>query len=92
MGVSADAPATLGVFQREFGTRHLLLSDSDRRMLAAYGAMVTDEKSPMYRYAKRAYFVIDRAGIVRWAKVNENPLDVLTPEDVLRALRESGAS
>ncbi len=87
-----DSPSTLAVFQREFGTRHLLLSDSGRRMLSAYGVMVTDEKSPTYRYAKRAYFVIDRVGLVRWVTVNENPLDVLTPEDVLRALRESGAS
>jgi hypothetical protein len=29
-------------------------------MLPGYGALVTDEKSPIYRYAKRAYFVIDR--------------------------------
>lgn len=61
-------------------------------MLPAYGAMVTDEKSPIYRYAKRAYFVIDREGVVRYVKVQDNPLDLLEPEDVLKAVRESGAS
>jgi peroxiredoxin len=61
-------------------------------MLPAYGAMVTDEKSPIYRYAKRAYFVLDREGTVRWVKVQDNPLDLLEPEDVLKAVRESGAS
>jgi len=61
-------------------------------MLPAYGAMVTDDKSPIFRYAKRAYFVIDREGTVRFAKVMDNPLDLLEPEDVLKALRESGAS
>jgi peroxiredoxin len=61
-------------------------------MLPAYGAMVTDEKSPIFRYAKRAYFVLDREGTVRWVKIQDNPLDLLEPEDVLKALRESGAS
>jgi peroxiredoxin len=61
-------------------------------MLPAYGAMVTDEKSPIFRYAKRAYFIIDRQGIVRYAKVMDNALDLLKPEDILKALKESGAS
>ena len=61
-------------------------------MLPVYGAMVTDEKSPIYRYAKRAYFIIDREGVVRFVKVQDNPLDLLEPDDVLKALRASGAS
>ena len=61
-------------------------------MLPAYGAMVTDEKSPIYRYAKRAYFVLDREGTVRYVRVMDNPLDLLEADDLLKALRESGAS
>ena len=61
-------------------------------MLPAYGAMVTDEKSPIYRYAKRAYFIIDRQGIVRYVKVMDNPLDLLNSDDLLKALKESGVS
>lgn len=60
-------------------------------MLPEYGAFVTDEKSPIYRYAKRAYFVIDRQGVVRFAKIQDNALDLLKPEDVLKAVKESGA-
>ena len=60
-------------------------------MLPAYGAMVTDEKSPIYRYAKRAYFILDRQGIVRWMKIQENPLDLLKPDEVLQALKKSGS-
>jgi len=61
-------------------------------MLPAYGAMVTDDKSPIYRYAKRAYFVLDREGTVRFARVMDNPLDLLEADDLLKAVRESGAS
>jgi peroxiredoxin len=92
VGVSADHVATLEAFTKANGTRHLLLSDFRRQMLPAWGAMVTEEKSPIYRYARRAYFVLDRQGTVRWAKVQDNPLDLLKAEEVLEALKSSGAS
>jgi peroxiredoxin len=92
VGVSADHPATLEAFTKQFGIKHPLLSDFRRQMLPAYDALVTDEKSPIYRYGKRAYFVIDRSGTVRYVKVQENALDLLDPEEVLKAIKESGAS
>jgi peroxiredoxin len=92
VGVSADIGATLDHFSKQHNLKHLLLSDFRRQMLPAYGAMETDEKSPIFRYARRAYFVIDRNGVVRWAKIQENALDLLNPQEVLKGLRESGAS
>ena len=91
MGVSADAGATLLAFTKTNDIRFPLLADFRRQMLPAYDAMVMDEKSPIYRYAKRAYFILDRQGVVRYAKVQENPIDLLNPDDVLKALKESGA-
>lgn len=91
MGVSADHAATLEAFAKQQGLRHLLLSDFRRTMLPAYDALVTDDKSPIYRYAKRAYFVIDKNGVVKWVKVQANPLDLLDAQEVLAALKASGA-
>jgi peroxiredoxin len=91
VGVSADHAATLKAFAEANNLKHLLLSDFRRQMLPEYGAMVTDEKSPIYRYAKRAFFVIDKAGTVRFVKINDNALDLLKPEDLWKALKESGA-
>jgi peroxiredoxin len=91
VGVSADAAATLKAFAENNNIKHLLLADFRRQMLPEYGAMVTDEKSPAYRYARRAFFVIDRQGIVRFVKVMDNALDLLKPEDLLKAIKESGA-
>jgi len=91
VGVSTDSWATLEAFTKDNNVKHLLLSDSGRKMLPAYGAMVTDEKSPLYRYPKRAYFILDRKGILRWMKIQANPLDLLKPEEVLKAVKESGA-
>lgn len=92
MGVSADHPATLEAYTKQQDIHHLLLADFRRQMLPAYGALETNEASPLYRYAKRAYFVIDKNGTVRWAKVQQNALDLLEPQEVLAALKASGAS
>ena len=90
MGVSADHPKALEAFAKNNGLKHVLLSDFRRQMLPQYGAMVTDEKSPIYRYAKRAYFVLDRQGVVRWVKIQANPLDLLKPEELLEAVKKLG--
>ena len=90
VGVSADHVATLEAWTKQNPIHYTLLSDFRRSMLPAYDALVTDDKSPIYRYAKRAYFVIDKTGTVRWTKVEANPLDLLDPAEVLKALKESG--
>jgi peroxiredoxin len=61
-------------------------------MLPAYGALEMNEQSPIFRYAKRAYFVIDRQGVVKYVKVQTNPLDLLQPEEVLQAFKSAQAS
>ena len=91
VGVSADHAATLEAFSKQQNLHHLILSDFRRAMLPAYGAMVTEEASPIYRYARRAYFVIDREGVVRYQKIQANPLDLLDPQEVLKAFMDSGA-
>ena len=89
VGVSADAPGTLGAFAKENNiTKQLLVADWPRReMLQKYDAMVTDEKSPIFRYAKRAYFVLDKAGTVKFIKVMDSPLNLLSADEVLQAVK-----
>jgi peroxiredoxin len=92
VGVSADHPATLEAFARQNHPKHLLLADFRRAMLPAYDALVTDEKSPIFRYAKRAYFVLDKHGTVKYAKVMANPLDLLKADEIVQAVKEHGGS
>jgi peroxiredoxin len=91
VGVSADHIATLDAYVTANKIKQLLLSDFRRQMLPAYDALVTDDKSPIFRYAKRAYFILDKNGVVRYVKVQTNALDLLKPEEVLQALKDSGA-
>ncbi len=69
----------------------MLLSDFRRQMLTAYGAMQTDEQSPVYRYAKRAYFIVDKTGTVKFMKIMDNPLDLLVADEVLKATKAAGS-
>lgn len=89
--MSADHVATLEGFIKQNKISYFLLSDFRRAMLPAYDALVTDEKSPIFRYAKRAYYVIDKNGVIRYMKVQGNALDLLDPAEVLKALKDSGA-
>jgi peroxiredoxin len=91
VGVSADHAATLDAYTKQQGVKHLLLSDFRRVMLPQYDALETNERSPIFRYPKRAYFVIDREGIVRYKRIQPNALDLLKPEEVLQAFKSSGA-
>jgi peroxiredoxin len=91
VGVSTDHFLALNAWKKDNGSRQLLLSDFRRQMLPAYGAMQTNEASPVYRYAKRAFFIIDKTGTVKFVKVMDNSLDLLSAEEVLQALKDSGA-
>jgi peroxiredoxin len=92
VGVSADHVATLEAFVKQNPVKQLLLSDFRRQMLPSWDAVVTDEKSPIFRYAKRAFFILDRNGTVKYVKVSPNPLEPLKADEILKAVKESGAS
>ena len=92
MGISADHAATLEAFAKQNATKHLLLSDFRRTMLPAWGALETNEQSPIFRYARRAYWVIDRQGVVRYQKIQTNALDLLNPDEVLKAYKDAHIS
>jgi peroxiredoxin len=90
VGVSTDHVATLDAFRKANTPKHLLLSDFRRATLPAYGAIEMNEQSPIFRYSKRAYFIIDKSGTVRYVKIMPNALDLLDPKEVLAAYKAAG--
>jgi peroxiredoxin len=91
VGISTDHHLALAAWQKAQHSKLLFLSDFRRQMLPAYGAMQTDDKSPVYRYAKRAYFIIDKTGTIKFIKVMDNPLDLLNPDEVLKTVKASAS-
>jgi peroxiredoxin len=90
VGMSTDHQAALVAWAKELQLKHVLVSDFRRQVVPQYDAMVTDEKSPVFRYSKRAYFVIDKNGIVKYIKVMDNPLNLLEASEVLAAVKAAG--
>ena len=72
--ISVDAVPSLKEFRAKFDMKLDLLSDFKRDASRAYGVLRTDSF-----FSERAYFLIDKGGIVRWSHV----------EDALGAKREN---
>ncbi len=66
--LSVDSVPTLKEFKAKHNMHADLLSDFRRDVSRAYGVLLEDRF-----YSTRAYFLIDREGVVRWAHVEENP-------------------
>jgi peroxiredoxin len=66
--ISVDSTATLGEFRKQLGLQAEMLSDFRRDVSRQYGVLL---EQPYF--ANRAYFLIDREGIIRWVHVEENP-------------------
>jgi peroxiredoxin len=90
VGMSTDAAPALVAWAKELQLKHVLVSDFRRQVIGKYDAMVTDDKHPLFRYGKRAYFVIDKNGVVKFIKVMDNPLNLLEPDEVLAAVKAAG--
>ena len=79
--ISVDSVPTLREFKSKYQLRTDLLSDFKRQATEAYGVMWQDAF-----YSNRAYFLIDKSGVVRWAHVEANPGQKRSPEDILEQL------
>ncbi|MFU8860723.1 MAG: peroxiredoxin [Cyclonatronaceae bacterium] len=72
MGISVDSFFVLKEFKKARGLNFTLLSDFNRDVSEAYGAL-HDDFFGMKGVSKRAAFLIDTDGIIRYAEVLDNP-------------------
>lgn len=86
MGISSDFLPADQAWGEKMGLTFPLVSDFARTTLEAYGFLDTDPKSRLYRYSKRAYVIIDKAGTVRYKKVLENAKETVTDDELLAQL------
>lgn len=91
VGISTDSPFALDEFQSANDLSFPLLSDHDGEVSTRYGAKYNNDFTPMNldRISKRAAFVIDPNGIIRYREVLDNAgkqPDLDRIKDVLAAL------
>jgi peroxiredoxin len=88
-GISVDSLFTLNKFKEEQNLNFPLLSDFNKEASLAYDCLHETFGNDMKGVSKRASFVIDKEGIVRYAEVLENPSelpDFKAIEDTLNSL------
>ena len=92
LGISVDFNAANTEFAAKLGLGFPLLSDTRRAMTRAYGVLSDDpaaandaKRIAGYLRAKRSWFIIDREGIIRYARV-EDPRGLLPNDELLEVL------
>jgi peroxiredoxin len=72
VAISVDTPHTLAKFKEFQNLNFTLLSDFNKEVAPAYGAQYEVFACEMRGIAKRAAFVVDKEGTIRYAEVLEN--------------------
>jgi peroxiredoxin len=72
LAISVDLPFTLNKFKEEQGFQFPLLSDFNKEVSRAYGAIYEEWILGFKGVAQRSAFVVDREGKIRYAEVLEN--------------------
>ena len=94
LGVSVDFNNANTIFAERLGLRFPLLSDTRRILTREYGvlndnpAMANDAKRIAgYLRAKRSWFIIDKAGMIRYANVGD-PRGIMPNDELIEALQK----
>lgn len=72
LGISVDSPFALTAWSKEQGFTFPLLSDFNREAATSYDVLL-DDLIGLKGVAKRAAFVVDKEGVVRYAEVCPTP-------------------
>lgn len=88
LAISIDSVFVLAKFKEIEKLNFELLSDFNREVSQAYGALYSEFILEMRGVAKRSAFVVDKDGIIRYAEVLEKSSDLPDMEAIQTALKE----
>lgn len=80
--ISTDAPPSLTAFKAQEGMSVNLLSDFHREVSRSYGTLIAERN-----HATRAYILVDKGGVVRWALAEPNPGEKRSNDELLHQIR-----
>lgn len=90
--MSVDFNDANKAWAEKIGLSYPLLSDVRRQMAKAYDVLYEDPKMsedpakiPLYFRTKRAWFVIDKGGVIRYARTTE-PRELIPNDEILKVL------
>jgi len=80
--ISVDSVPTLKEYRSKYAMRQDLVSDFKRDVCRRYGTLLDDKF-----HASRAYFLIDKQGVVRWQHTEARLGDRRDDAELLRVIR-----
>jgi len=89
LGISVDSPFALQAWAGEQGFQFPLLSDFNKQVSKEYDVLYEDLLG-LQGVSKRAAFVVDKAGTVRYAEVCPSPKDLPDLEAIQNTLQTLG--
>ena len=82
IGISVDSKYSHKEFAAKHGLTFPLLSDFGRSVSRLYGTLRDDG------FSNRAYFIIDRHGILKFKKIMEAPKERMESRDIIKTLKK----
>lgn len=76
--ISVDSTYSLKEYKAKYGMKVDLLSDFKREVSRRYGVLLEERF-----FSNRAYFLVDRDGIIQWAHAEENPSQKRSNDEIL---------
>lgn len=86
LGISVDSLFTLARYKEDQQLNFPLLSDFNKNVSTEYGTIYDTFVFDMHGVSKRSAFVIDKAGIVRYAEVLETASDLPDFQSIQKTL------
>jgi glutaredoxin-dependent peroxiredoxin len=91
LGISVDSVFTLAKYKEDQQLNFPLLSDFNKTVSTAYGALYDNFVFDMHGVSKRSAFIVDKQGIIRYAEVLETATD-LPNFDAIHQTLEQGST
>ncbi len=88
LGISVDSVFTLNKYKDEQKYNFPLLSDFNKEVSALFGTIYTDWILEMKGVSKRSAFIVDKAGIIKYAEVMESAGDLPNFEAINKTLEQ----
>jgi len=89
VGISVDSVYTLKVFAQTYNLEYPLLSDFNKKVIRTFDVLQDPWIHFGYRgVAKRAVFVLDKKGILRYRWVTDGPSEEPPYDEVIESLRK----
>ncbi len=86
LAISVDSPFTLGKFKEEQSYNFPLLSDFNKEVSRSYGSLYEDFVLGLKGVSKRAAFIIDKEGTVKYSEILDNAGDMPNFEKIKEKL------